>query len=293
MSTAGIGRFHNVEVTIPRRNALVRARQGYWNAPAPDSYPARSETASLLSDYSAGLPRRTSPLIRSWFGMSRGDQGETRVSFVWEPTPRVPGDRGNGAVPARVALTVTTLDGRPVFDGIVRASGMPVPPAADERSHVTFAAPADHLIVQMSIQDVAARAMDREVRDLVVEKFRGSVSLGTAEVMRARTMREQRALEADPEAAPVAARQFSRAERLLIRLPVFSSGEAPVVSAILVSRLGGVMRQLSPSPMPSRPNVFEFDVPLASLAAGAYSVELRASTSAGEARDSVPIRVTP
>ena len=135
--------------------------------------------------------------------------------------------------------------------------------------------------------------VDREVRDLVVAAYAGPVSLGTAEVLRARTAREQYALAADPEATPVAARSFSRAERLIVRIPVFTSGEAPVVSARLVSSFGGVMRQLTASPTPSRPDVFQFDFPLAALAAGAYSVELRASTSGGEARDSLPIRVTP
>ncbi len=294
-SPEGGDRFHPVDVTVSRRDAVVRARRGYWSATVmdPDRRPDRSERASLLSAFSSRLPRRTSPLIRSWFGMGRGDAGETRISFVWEPAPRVPGDRGDGAVPARIALTVTTLDGQPVFDGVVRAAGTQVSATAEERSRVSFQTAAGRLLVQMSIQDVAARVVDREVRDLVVDGFPGPVSLGTAEVLRARTAREQQALAADPEAMPVAARQFSRAERLIVRMPVFTSGEVPRVSARLVSSFGGVMRQLTASPTPSRPGVFQFDLPLAALATGAYSVELQASTSSGEARDSLPIRVTP
>ena len=42
----------------------------------------------------------------------------------------------------------------------------------------------------------------------------------------------------DRDAAPVAARQFSRADTLLIRVPVYASGEPPNVSARLVSRFG-------------------------------------------------------
>ncbi len=293
-SAEGGGRFRPVDVTVSRRDATVRARRGYWAPSELARRPAQSEMTLLLSGFSSRLPRRTSPLIRSWFGMARGESGETRVSFVWEPAPRVPGDRGNGAVPARIALTVTTLDGQPVFEGVVRATGAQVASTGgDERSLVSFQTPAGRLLMQMAIQDVDARVVDREVRDLVVTGFPGPVSLGTAEVLRARTARERQTLAADPEATPVAARQFSRAEWLIVRLPVFTSGEAPVVSARLVSSFGGVMRQLTASRAPTRPDVFQFDFPLAALAAGAYSVELRASTSVGEARDSLPIRVTP
>ena len=28
-----------------------------------------------------------------WIGTSRGDNGKTRVTFVWEPLPKPPGDR--------------------------------------------------------------------------------------------------------------------------------------------------------------------------------------------------------
>lgn len=286
------GRFHAVEVTAARRDLVVRARRGYWAESAVASRPA-AESASLLSAFSSRLPRRTSPLIRPWFGMARGDQGDTRVSFVWEPAPRVPGDRSSGQAPARVALTVTTLDGQPVFDGVVRAAGALASSAGDERSMVSFRAAPGRLLVQMAIQDVATRVVDREVRDLVVGAFSNAVSIGTAEVLRARTARERRSLAADPDAIPVAARQFSRAEQLLIRIPVFTSGEEPEVSARLTSSLGGVMRQLKLSSTPSRPGVFQIDLPLAALAAGSYIIDVRATTSAGDARDSLPIRVTP
>ena len=117
--------------------------------------------------------------------------------------------------------------------------------------------------------------------------------MGSAQVLRARNAREFRALAADPEAIPVASRQFSRSERLLVRIPVFSTGPAPTVSARLVTSFGSVMRDLVVAPTPSRPSEYQVDVALAALANGSYAVEWTARTAEGEVRDRVPFRVTP
>jgi hypothetical protein len=117
--------------------------------------------------------------------------------------------------------------------------------------------------------------------------------MGSPEVLRARNAREYQALAGDPEATPVATRQFSRAERLLIRIPVFSAGGAPTVSARLVTSFGSAMRDLIVTPTPSRPAEYQVDVPLAALANGSYTVEWTARTAEGEVRDRVSFRVTP
>jgi hypothetical protein len=145
----------------------------------------------------------------------------------------------------------------------------------------------------MSIEDVTSRVVDHDVRDLLVKGFPGPVSMGSPQVLRARNAREYQALAADPEATPVATRQFSRTERLLLRLPVFSAGAAPTVSARLVSSFGNAMRDLVVTGTPTRPNEYQADVPLAALANGSYVVEWTARTADGEVRERVPFRVTP
>jgi hypothetical protein len=145
----------------------------------------------------------------------------------------------------------------------------------------------------MAIEDVTSRVVDHDVRDLLVKGFPGPVSMGSPEVMRARTAREYDALAADPGATPVASRQFSRAERLLVRIPVFSTGEKPTVSARLVTSFGSAMRDLVVVPTPSRPNEYQVDVPLAALTNGSYTVEWAARTAEGEIHDRVAFRVTP
>jgi hypothetical protein len=90
---------------------------------------------------------------------------------------------------------------------------------------------------------------------------------------------------------PAAAREFSRNERLLIRLPVYTAGAAPEVSARLVSRFGGVMRELAVTRADAG-DWYQVDVPLAGLAMGDYTVEFSASTADGRVNDRVAIRVT-
>jgi len=284
------GHFHSVDVTVRRSGLTARARKGYWAASDREPSSLRAAFAPSAIPVGAQIARRTSPLIRPWFGISKTADGQTEVSFVWEPSPRVPGERNPPPPLAQIGLSVMTLDGTPVYKGIV------LPATAGEtdgQSRASFVSPAGRLVVQMAIEDVSSRVVDHDVRDLLVKGFPGPVSMGSPEVMRARTAREYDALAADPHATPVASRQFSRAERLLVRIPVFSTGVKPTVSARLVTSFGSAMRDLVVVPTPSRPNEYQVDVPLAALANGSYTVEWTARTAEGEIHDRVAFRVTP
>ncbi|MQA28956.1 MAG: VWA domain-containing protein [Luteitalea sp.] len=279
-------RFHPVEMQTTRKGVTLRARRGYWvAAPAP----VRS---TRLGREPAPVANKISPLIRPWFGMAPGSDGATRVSFVWEPAPRVPGDRLRQQVPARIALTVSRADtGATVFDGAVLPSSQATDVADGEETRAMFELPPGKMRVRMSIQDSASQQLDTDVREVVVGSFPGPLTLGTLQVLRTRSAREFRSVAASVDAAPVAARQFSRAERLLIRVPVYAAGDPPTVSASLVNRFG-VMRALKAERSPGSGG-YQIDVPLASLVAGDYVVEVTASTEDGAVRDSVTFRVTP
>jgi len=284
------GHFHSVDVTVRRSGLTARARKGYWAASDREPSSLRAAYAPSAIPVGAQIARRTSPLIRPWFGISKTADGQTEVSFVWEPSPRVPGERNPPPPLAQIGLSVMTLDGTSVYKGIV------LPAMAGEtegQSRASFVSPVGRLVVQMAIKDVSSRVVDHDVRDLLVKGFPGPVSMGSPEVMRARTAREYDALAADPHATPVASRQFSRAERLLVRIPVFSTGVKPTVSARLVTSFGSAMRDLVVVPKPSRPNEYQVDVPLAALANGSYTVEWTARTAEGEIHDRVAFRVTP
>jgi hypothetical protein len=118
------------------------------------------------------------------------------------------------------------------------------------------------------------------------------VALGTAEIIRARSARDVRSVGTESDAVPTSGREFSRSERLLIRVPAYAPDGKPAMSARLVGKPGAVMRTLAIVEVPSS-NLYQIDLPLAGLASGSYVVQFAAKSSAGEARDELAFRVTP
>ena len=113
----------------------------------------------------------------------------------------------------------------------------------------------------------------------------------TPEIVRGRTAPEFRAEAADPLASPTPARLFTRGDRLLITVPVWSPAVAPVrVSATIANAMGGTMRTLDPSEGSDalRPR---FEVPLAWLAPGDYQFIFSARSDSGEVKESVRFAV--
>ena len=89
------GQFRELQARVKRAGAVVRARKGYWTA-SPDEA-LRAAILAKANEPKVVVPLEpaphASPLIRPWFGVSRGENGKTRVTFVWEPAAHVPGDR--------------------------------------------------------------------------------------------------------------------------------------------------------------------------------------------------------
>ena len=276
------GLFHTVDILAKPTGLKVRARRGYW-APTPDEI-QRANMQAHANDPPTPLKlqpaRHVSQLIRPWFGTSRGDNGKTRVTFVWEPARIVPGDR-RVKFPARVEIKAVGSDGATAFDGVV-----------GERASAVFEVPPGRTALTMSIEDAAANPIDSDVRDILVRDLKGAgLLLGTPEVFRARTARDMRELRAEPAAVPVAAREFSRTEHLLLRVPVYAPS-APTLTATLIGPAKQPMRTLQVEPVQNTSAVTQVDVPLAGLAPGQYSITLAASSSSGSAQESVAFRVT-
>jgi hypothetical protein len=241
------------------------------------------------------IPRRTTTLIRPWFGQSASADGRTRVEFVWEAAPRVPGERVVAAAPANVSMKVMKMDGTPVFEGASGPAGREAVVVSAGASQLTFDAAPGVLLVQMDVLDAAGRRLDHDVRDLVVGGFPGPLTFGTPAVYRARTAVELRAIiSGGPDVAPVSSRQFSRAEHLVVRIPVSArTGGSAAVTVRLLSRFGVLLRELPTTTLGANNDVVQADLSLAALASGGYAIEFAAHSSGGSALDRVEFSVTP
>jgi VWFA-related protein len=286
------GRFRELQARVKRPGLVVRARKGYWTA-SPDEA-LRSAILARANAPKVVVPLEpaphASPLIRPWFGIARGEHGKTQVTFVWEPAAHVPGDRVRHSV-SRIEFQAKSSDGTVLYEGPVAPTGPAVidEPAATP-ARVVFDAPPGRLRVRMSILDAASTVLDQDVREMSIRDLKDGVAIGTPQIMRARTLRDFRAL-GDTAAVPVSSREFSRAERLLIRFRAYGpDGGSPTVSATLLDRVGHTIRALDVTPA-AETGDYTIDLPLAGFAPGDYAIEVK-SAGARDATDRTAFRVT-
>src|SRR5947208_14203336 len=222
-------------VREPSQGAQALSRTRYWSLTTTETTralaPPKPGPPKAVEDALAAVnrPARAS-VVRTWIGTSRGENGKTRVTFVWEPAPRTASDRpvAAGDQPARVALTAVNPDGSPSFRGRVpdmalasaspSAAGTSSAPANRGPSRVSFDVTPGKIQLRMSVEGAASQVLDTELREITVPDLTGQVVPPTPEVYRARTLRDFTQLKADRDAVPVTARDFSRTERVLIRV---------------------------------------------------------------------------
>ena len=278
----GDGQFHAVQVRVKKAGASTRSRSGYW---APDAALAAAAAKAAAPRFS--LPFRathSSRYIRPWIGMSRGAQGLTRVTVSWEPGETAPRNQRLMSVSVKALAD----DGTVLFDRRI---------GPGEREYFAFNAAPGAIALEMALQSSSGAPLDTDYRRVVVPNLQVTrTTLATPQIFRTRTARQFTEVSRDPEAAPVAARTFSRTERLIVRVPAYSPLEVtPVVTGRLLNRRGVAMRDLAPVAGDLPPGVVQFDLPLASLAPDEYRVELLASNPAvpgDQAKEIFVVRVT-
>ena len=295
------GKFHGIKVNVKRRGLDVRSRKGYWayspedvaRANAIASKPeAPTAVTSALKDLAAPARDRSAHF---WIGTARGENGATRVTFLWEPAPAIPGQPVESPA-ARVALTALSRDGRPLYRGRVpeqaaASAGAPAAVGVAEGGVISFDAPPGPLELRMVVEGNRGQVIDSASRELTVPDFTTvQVSFGTPRVYRVRSVPELQALKGKADAVPTVDRDFSRTDRLHIRVDSYApGGVTPAVTARLLNRGGAAMSNLPVQAAPGRSG--EIDLPLSALAAGEYLIELNAKTDAGTAQELIAFRV--
>jgi VWFA-related protein len=308
------GKFHEIKVRLKRKDLQVRARKGFWaltnaDVTAAASTSARREVDSAVTDALAGIetPNRAKT-IRTWIGTARGENGKTAVTLVWEPTPLTPGDRRE--TPARVSVMAASASGS-LFRGKLpdpaadEGGGAVVSPAsttgaaststATGGGRATFLAPPGTVQLRLSIEGAAGNVLDSDFRDLVVPDYaKVEPLLSNPAVYRARTMRDANLIFGNVRATPTTAREFSRTERLVLRFQAYAPGGGVAAPTVRLLNRGGTKMADVPVKAAAAINeqTFETDLPLGSLPAGEYLLELKLAGDGKEARQLVGFRVT-
>jgi VWFA-related protein len=277
------GRFHEVRLSARRPGAQVRTQAGYIAASAVETRPPVASTGSAPLRV-----LRRSALIQSWSGFFPLAADRGTVMVTWEPAP----PRAN--VPARastVVLTASTSQGDVLFDAAIAPAG--APGSLELPNAATFEAPPGPVHVDIKILDAAGVVIDTDARDVAMPPARGDrPTIYPAAIVRTRSAREYREALENRLAAPVATRDFRRTDRLLVRVPaVGPSGEPVPVTAVLLNRWRQPMREVPALDSDAPPHTTEFDLPLASLAPGEYSLRLTASGPAGAVTEVISFRV--
>jgi VWFA-related protein len=297
------GKFHEIKVRVKKPGLQVRARKGYWALTADETAralaPAKPAPPAAVENALASMAEPRGRAIRTWIGMSRGENGATKVTLVWEPVAQVSGASRDQAT--RVGVVAGSPDGAAYFRGkvpdVALASTAPVTQAAPggsvprTPSRVVFDAKPGTLQLRLSVEGANAQVIDTDQRDVQVPDLtKAQVMLSTPQVFRAATPREFQTIANDPDAVPIASREFRRTERLLIRLEVYGPGTSkPATRATLLNRGGQKMSDVAVTAEPS--GSLRIDLPLAGLAPGEYLLEIAAKDEGGEAKELIPMRI--
>jgi VWFA-related protein len=271
------GKFHKISVHVKRPNVDVKSRTGYYAPSATEMETAKKKAAENRAppEISSALSKLVDaphiPVAGDlWAGAAPGPEGQSRVTVVWTPREGAP-DEG-------VSVRASADGGRVYFDGPLKGG------------RISFDAAPGMLHLRRHLIDAQGAPMDRQDSTFDVPDFAGSpLTISSPVVFRASTPLQLRAIQAEPDPAPFAGRQFERTDRVIVRFTV-AGAAAPdaTVTATLLSRKGSALATLPLKPRPQ--SGFEIDLPMGSLARGEYVIAIAASRGADQAKTLLSFR---
>jgi hypothetical protein len=178
-------------------------------------------------------------------------------------------------------VTVMARANEVVFDGTVQPDG------------TMFETAIADVQLAFAVMSADGEVLDRVTRTLdAAAMTAGALALSTPVVYRASTSAQIRAMQESAPAVPVhAGREFVRTDRVFVRVSLAGAVSATgAVTARLLDRRGAMLVSLPVARLADE-EIWQNELPLASLGIGEYAIELGAENGDNHARAIVPFRV--
>jgi VWFA-related protein len=289
------GKFHEIKVTVKRKDVEIRARKGFWaftedevtKASAPPKPGPPNDVLDALQRLDSIPEFSDRRPMRIWLGAMRGDGDKAKVTVAWEGAPSASADPAD--VVDHLQVTATSLQGDELFKGVVPRDAS----LLERGGAVTFDAPAGAVRVRVEGQNAKNLRLDTDDKNLEIPDFTSpGPTLTDPMVFRGRTARDLQQVRATASPTPTTTRVFSRTERLLLRFQAFGpAGTSPAVAMRLLNQSGDQLAALQ-DPTAKGDGTYEEEFGLGSLAPGEYLVEITCKVGADTLKKLMAIKVT-